>query len=392
MMRNVRRRHWAIRLALIAIVYVAHDATVRAATGCSSMFHGNPQHTGVCSTDVRQMNLLWKFRTGNMVRSTPAVVDGIVYVGSNDHHLYALDEATGKPRWAFMTRGGIASSPFVSGGRVWFTDAANTIYALSSSTGRLIWKVATGPDLPVVGGWDFYQSSPTIADGVLFIGSGDGHLYALSASTGRQLWAFATRGRVHTSPAAWGRYVVFGSMDGALYALDRGTGNLLWRYQTDTRAPFPMTGVFIGSPTIAADLGLVFAGCRDGYLYAFDLATGRLRWRLDEHGSWVVSTPAYENGIVYATTSDTRLVEAVDARTGKVLWQEQGAGYEFPSPVITQQAVYAAFWSAGVGKYNKANGHPVAGNGGEGPFLSSPVIAGGMLFIGCDDGNVYAFG
>ena len=389
-MRNACWRHWAIRSVLF-VLCIARGAIAWTASDCSSMFHGNPQRTGVCSTDVAAMNLLWKFHTENMVRSTPAVVDGLVYVGSNDHHLYALDEATGKLRWAFMSRGGVASSPLVSDGRIWFTDASNTIYSLDSGTGRLIWKVATGPDLPVVGGWDFYQSSATIADGILFIGSGDGRLYALRASTGRHVWAFATRGRVHTSPAVWGRYVVFGSMDGGLYALDRGTGKLLWSHRTDTRAAFPMTGVFIGSPTIAADLGVVFAGCRDGYLYAFDLATGRLRWRLDEHGSWVVSTPAYENGIVYATTSDTRLVEAVDARTGKVLWQQQGTGYEFPSPVVTRRSVYAAFWSAGVGKYNKANGHPIAGNGGEGPFLSSPVIAHGVLFIGCDDGNVYAF-
>jgi eukaryotic-like serine/threonine-protein kinase len=377
--------------SLLLLAYVAHHAPARATADCSSMFHGNPQHTGVCATDVRDMKLLWRFPTGNMVRSTPAVVDGRVYVGSNDHHLYVLDARTGKVKWAFSTRGGVASSPLVNGGRVWFSDATNTIYALDAGTGRLIWKVTTGPDLPAVGGWDFYQSSPAAADGVLFIGSGDGHLYALSASTGQRIWQFATRGRVHTSPAIWNRHVVFGSMDGSLYALDIATGKLLWKHQTDTTPPFPMTGVFIGSPTIATDLGLVFVGCRDGYLYAFDLATGRLRWRLDEHGSWVVSTPAYENGIVYATTSDTRLVQAVDARTGKVRWQQQGAGYEFPSPAVTRQAVYAAFWSAGVGKYAKLNGHPIAGNGGEGPFLSSPAISHDVLYIGCDDGSVYAF-
>ncbi|MGB6486056.1 MAG: PQQ-binding-like beta-propeller repeat protein [Steroidobacteraceae bacterium] len=389
-MRKSPRQLRAIKSALL-LLCIAQGGPVWAATDCSSMFHGNPQHTGVCSTDVKDMKLLWKFHTENMVRSTPAVVDGTVYAGSNDRHLYALDEKTGKQRWAFATRGGVASSPFVSDGRVWVTDAANTIYALDSATGHLIWKVATGADLPVVGGWDFYQSSPTVADGVLFIGSGDGHLYALGARTGRRVWAFATRGRVHTSPAVWGRYVVFGSMDGALYALDRATGKLLWKHQTDTSAPFPMTGVFIGSPTIAADVGVVFAGCRDGHLYAFDLATGRLRWRLDEHGSWVVSTPAYENGIVYATTSDTRLVEAVDARTGRILWQQQSYGYVFPSPVVTPKAVYAASWGAVVGQYNKTNGQLIGGNGGEGPFISSPAIAHGVLFIGCDDGNVYAF-
>jgi outer membrane protein assembly factor BamB len=146
--------------SLLLLAYVAHHAPARATADCSSMFHGNPQHTGVCATDVRDMKLLWRFPTGNMVRSTPAVVDGRVYVGSNDHHLYVLDARTGKVKWAFSTRGGVASSPLVNSGRVWFTDATNTIYALDAGTGRLIWKVTTGPDLPAVGGWDFHQSSP----------------------------------------------------------------------------------------------------------------------------------------------------------------------------------------------------------------------------------------
>ncbi|MGH8200338.1 MAG: PQQ-binding-like beta-propeller repeat protein [Steroidobacteraceae bacterium] len=48
--------------------------------------------------------------------------------------------------------------------------------------------------------------------------------------------------------------------------------------------------------------------------------------------SWVVSTPAYANGIVYASTSGTRLLEAVDARTGRILWQQHTYGYVFPRP------------------------------------------------------------
>jgi len=74
------------------------------------------------------------------------------------------------------------------------------------------------------------------------------------------------------------------------------------------------------------------------------------------------------------------------------LWQQHTYGYVFPSPVVTQQAVYAADWGTVVGKYQKTNGKVLAGNGSEGPFLSSPVIVQGVLFIGSDDGNVYAFG
>lgn len=356
----------------------------------ATMFHGNPLHTGVYKSDVQHWNLLWEFHTGNMVRSSPAVVDGTVYIGSNDRHLYALSAKTGKLRWAFATSGPVASSPAVVDGRVYFTDGNNVIYALSAKSGKLIWKTKTGPNLPVVGGWDFYQSSPTVVDGVVYVGSGNGCLYALNARTGSKEWAFRTRGRVHTSPAVYGNDIVFGSMDGALYAVNRA-GHLLWKYQTNTSLPFPMTGVFIGSPTIASHLGLVFAGCRDGHLYAFDLKTGKLRWKLGEHGSWVVSTPAYEHGIVYASTSDTKMVQAVDAKTGKILWQYQGTGYEFASPIVTPHQVITAFWSAILMRLRKGDGKAIARTGGQGPMISSPVVVHGVLYIGCDDGNVYAF-
>jgi glucose dehydrogenase len=73
---------------------------------------------------------------------------------------------------------------------------------------------------------------------------------------------------------------------------------------------------------------------------------GALRWRLAEYGFRVVSTPAYQHGIVYVSTSDTRMLQAIDARTGKVLWQEQGTGYAFPFPAVTPHALCEALWSA----------------------------------------------
>ena len=38
---------------------------------------------------------LWNFTTGNSVESSPAVVDGVVYVGSEDGKIYALNAANG---------------------------------------------------------------------------------------------------------------------------------------------------------------------------------------------------------------------------------------------------------------------------------------------------------
>ena len=39
---------------------------------------------------------LWKYPTGSIIQSSPAVANGMVYIGSADNNLYALDAATGE--------------------------------------------------------------------------------------------------------------------------------------------------------------------------------------------------------------------------------------------------------------------------------------------------------
>ena len=49
----------------------------------------------------------------------PAVVDGIVYIGSGDNYVYALDAGTGEERWRFETGQMVVSSPAVVDGVVY---------------------------------------------------------------------------------------------------------------------------------------------------------------------------------------------------------------------------------------------------------------------------------
>jgi outer membrane protein assembly factor BamB len=46
---------------------------------------------------------LWNFTTGNVIESSPAVANGVVYVGSSDGNMYALSAATGAKQWNFTT-------------------------------------------------------------------------------------------------------------------------------------------------------------------------------------------------------------------------------------------------------------------------------------------------
>ena len=75
--------------------------------------------------------LKWKFTTGKSVSSSPAVSDSVVYFGSWDNHLYALDTKTGEEKWKFETGGKILSSPSVSGGIVYFGSYDNHLYAVN---------------------------------------------------------------------------------------------------------------------------------------------------------------------------------------------------------------------------------------------------------------------
>ncbi len=62
----------------------------------------------------------WQFETGDDIVASPAVTDGVVYVGSLDDHLYAVDAVSGEERWRFATESGVFRSPVVVGGVVYF--------------------------------------------------------------------------------------------------------------------------------------------------------------------------------------------------------------------------------------------------------------------------------
>lgn len=116
-----------------------------AACQTTSMFRGNLEHTGVyASGPVQQFGKIkWKFRTGGRVISSPAVANGMVYFGSTDGNLYALDLPSGAQKWKFPTEVRVTSSPAVDHGIVYFGSYNGNFYALDGATGALKWKFRT---------------------------------------------------------------------------------------------------------------------------------------------------------------------------------------------------------------------------------------------------------
>jgi outer membrane protein assembly factor BamB/predicted Ser/Thr protein kinase len=88
-----------------------------------------PDRCGICAVEAKTGCLLWKFSPGRAME-TPTVASGIVYVGSRDGHLYALDMKTGERRWEFAALEDIVGSPWVGDGVVYITSWDCHLYAL----------------------------------------------------------------------------------------------------------------------------------------------------------------------------------------------------------------------------------------------------------------------
>jgi outer membrane protein assembly factor BamB len=81
------------------------------------------------TTVGRLGELVWKFQTGGPVGSSPAVSGGVVYFGSLDYNLYAVNTQGGQQKWNFKTDDAVVSCPAISGGVVYVGSRDTYFYA-----------------------------------------------------------------------------------------------------------------------------------------------------------------------------------------------------------------------------------------------------------------------
>ncbi len=311
--------------------------------------HWNPYEKVISKTNISRLKPAWSYATGGSIESSPAVANGIVYVGSNDKKLYAFDAACRKgclPLWSYATGDSIESSPAVANGLVYVGSDDHKLYTFDVACRKdclPLWSYATG---------GYIYSSPAVANGLVYVGSVDHKLYAFDAACRKDclpLWSYAI-GTWTSSPAVANGLVYVGSDDHKLYAFDaacRKNCLPLWSYAT--------AGYIESSPAVAN--GLVYVGSYyDDKLYAFDAACRKDCLPLWSYatGNSIYSSPAVANGLVYVGSWDHKLY-AFDATCRKDC---------------------LPLWSYATGN----------------EILSSPAVANGLVYVGSDDGKLYAFG
>jgi outer membrane protein assembly factor BamB len=205
--------------------------------------------------------------------ATPLLLDGVLYVGSSDGGLYAIDALTGEKRWRHEAQA------------------------------------------PVFSGVGFHGSD------TLLFGTMDGSVVLLDRRTRRETLRVKTGGGVVTTPVVAGDILVVGSRDYVLHGFNLTDGSLAWR--------FSYWFSWIESTPVLVD-GLLYVGASDfSRVSAIDPATGRARWSAPVHGmNW--GTPLVTNNRVFTGTVNQNLpgtaiehtagLVALDRATGAVVW------------------------------------------------------------------------
>ncbi|MBV9571720.1 MAG: PQQ-binding-like beta-propeller repeat protein [Alphaproteobacteria bacterium] len=324
--------------------------------------------------NVPQLSLLWQADLqGELVyHSSPAVVNGVVYIGEDTGVLWAFpadgcgSDLCTAPLWKSTYLAQIVDSPTVVNGIVYVGSQTS----FDSNDGKLnafaakgcghksecapLWQGDAGKE-------SILESSPVYANGVIFIGSYGGKLYAFNAE---------------------------------------GCGKKLCQ---------PLWTGKMGSTNSTALVykNVVYIGSNDGHLYAFNAeGCGKKScnpiWTGDTHGATFDSSPAVANGIVYIGSAHA--LSAFDAsgcgaKTCTALWQAiDDEAFFDASPAIYRGRVYLP-WESQINIYDakgcgKETCGPVAvlfGTGMQDAIASSPTIANGVVYAGRNSGEILAW-
>ncbi|MCW3996812.1 MAG: PQQ-binding-like beta-propeller repeat protein [Candidatus Bathyarchaeota archaeon] len=357
------------------------------------MWGADPTHSSAATAGPANLTLAWKFTTGGSVISSPTIVDGIVYFGSQDKNIYAVGAWSGKLIWRFTTGAFVESSVAVVNGKVYTGGDDGNVYCLDAHTGKLLWQT------PINGNKEFtfativLKSSPTVSDGIVYIGSLDSNFYALDADSGRVVWKIATVGPIECSPAVSNGAVFFtsqGPTTGVLYKLDAKTGSVIWKQDIPYVPVFIGGTELLGSPSVAD--GMVFVPSNTAAYYALSEATGEVLWTFSNPsaGEFLFCSPIYVDGKVFLI--DKFDVACINATTGKKMWGFYTGDELYVAPTYADDKIYDVTSQRHVFVLDATNnGSKLDVADMPSSSWSSPTIANNMLYIGCNDWNLYAF-
>lgn len=184
-------------------------------------------------------SLLWTFGTSHPLWGTPALDDGVLYVGALNHFMYAVDAASGEELWSSDTGGTLVSGPLLNEGVLYTGTFNSEVLALNAEGGEVLWRFTTD-------GWVW--GTPALYDGQLLVGDLSGILYSLDPATGRENWRLDTGGSITGTPLGQGDNLYVINEAGRVLSIGLD-GSVIWNQDFGTE--------LYGSAVAVGDLILV---------------------------------------------------------------------------------------------------------------------------------------
>jgi outer membrane protein assembly factor BamB len=393
-------------------------------------FRGDVGQTGITQSTAPSgagafgFNPTLTYKTDGPITSSPALVAGKVYFGSQDKNIYCLDANTGQKIWNFTTQYRVFSSPAVSGGRVFTGADDGSIYALDANTGQQIWKTTAGgiTNYVFAGTWQ-PRSSPIIVGSRLYVGALDGKLYCLDTSNGGLIWALplgsVTR-PIAGSPSYSNGYVYICATNHNLYKIDATTGAIMWTTSSNATIARAYTDFYTWSTPVVYNNTVYWgAGPVYGLLvwYALNATTGKQIWNLTsssaqtpQPNTFTGNTPTcqtpvllqWNNSLSVMIVSEFMGVSIFNANNGSRIWK-QFLGHEVYSSVCYANDTQTPKFYIGSDTYaitcfnmtaavRNDTAHAVLGVYTTYSHVqSSPAVWDGKLYVTSADNNLYVF-
>jgi outer membrane protein assembly factor BamB len=396
-------RSTACTMILLVVGLMAPAASAAAPSNWTAYLHGprhassNPAATAITPANAGSLVrvLHWqdpplKGEPVSGLFASPIVRNGVVYIGSNTGHFYALDETTGNVLWnRFLGKTGshtcrnkgitstatLAADPSRGGElTVYVGGGDGYLYALRASDGQTAWSAPVNVSTPGVN--DRYNwSSPTVANDRVYMGISSqcddpltqGGVRSVDQATGDVLatWYSVPDGQVGgsvwSSVAATpsGVFVTTGNGPADSFSVVRLDPVTLqkkdaWQVPglAGSDVDFGASPILFTATIGGRSVGMVAAISKNTHIYV--LRQNRLSqgpvWQFDQHhghcnksgDAGAVAGAIWDGTTLYAADGGTTIdgtcslgeIRAFDPSTGHVLWETPLGGKVFGTPTI----------------------------------------------------------
>jgi len=345
-----------------------------------------------------KLEVIWKIKEKSPFYSSPAVVSGIVYSGTGDGRILAINQQNGNLVWEYHASGPIYSSPAVAGKLLYIGLQDGAMLAISKDEGDLLWTFQAKGAI---------FSSPLVRNGYLYFASNEGFVYSLDAVSGQERWNRQLNEGVVSSVSIDGNVLVVACRDRNLYLLDSETGN--------HRARFRSSSGIDGNAVISD--GIIYSISNKGLARSLSVTakhiplerTFRTIWAqmwvwqmapplpLPKSHNWVSKFSARFLGNM--VTDGKRLylpafngmLYGVDSKIGQKIWEfDTGHPKLKSSPIVIGDTVLVGSSEGTLYGLTSADGQEKWKFEIEGGLRGGPVYADGALYLATDEGMLYA--